>query len=72
MAGRSKLMILPTQINDKPIILNCDLILQIEETPHTVIKMENGDKYLVKESALQVVEKVISFKAEIQIRAQVV
>jgi len=72
MAGRSKLMILLTQINDKPIILNCDLILQIEETPHTVIKMENGDKYLVKESALQVVEKVISFKAEIQIRAQVV
>jgi flagellar protein FlbD len=65
-------MILLTQINDKPIILNCDLILQIEETPHTVIKMENGEKYIVKETAMQVVEKVITFKAEIQIRAKVV
>ena len=65
-------MILLTQINDKPIILNCDLILQIEETPHTVIKMENGEKFIVRETAMQVVEKVISFKAEIEIRAKVV
>lgn len=64
-------MILLTQINDKPIIINCDLILHIEETPHTVIKMLNLDKYIVKESALQVIEKVINYKAEIQTRVKV-
>lgn len=65
-------MILLTQINDKPIIINCDLIQHIEENPHTVIKMVNTDKYLVKESALQVIEKVICYKAEIQTRIKVV
>ncbi len=65
-------MIQLTQINDKPIILNCDLILQIEENPHTVIKMMNADKYIVKETAIQVIDKVIAYKAEIQIRTKVV
>ncbi|HXK71502.1 MAG: flagellar FlbD family protein [Clostridia bacterium] len=64
-------MILLTQLNDKAIVLNCDLIIHIEESPHTVIKMVNADKYIVKESALQVVEKVTMYKAEIQIRAKV-
>ncbi|MDD4542535.1 MAG: flagellar FlbD family protein, partial [Clostridia bacterium] len=32
-------MILLTQLNDKAIVLNCDLIIHIEESPHTVIKM---------------------------------
>ena len=64
-------MILLTQINDKPIIINCDLMLQIEETPHTVIKMLNSEKYIVKESASQVIEKVLQYKAEIQTRVKV-
>ncbi len=58
-------MIKLTQLNKQEIIINCDLILHVEENPHTVIKMLNSDKYLVEESAQVVVDKIVSFKSQI-------
>jgi flagellar protein FlbD len=58
-------MIQLTRLNRVPIILNSDLIEHIEVTPDTVITLTNGQRYMVLESAGEVVEKVISFRRAI-------
>ena len=58
-------MIELTRINHVPLVLNADLIEHVEVTPDTVISLTNGQKFIVLESAEQVVERVIRFRAEI-------
>lgn len=55
-------MIRLTRINHVPLMLNSDLIEHIEVTPDTVIAMTTGQKFVVTESADEVVEKVIEFR----------
>jgi flagellar protein FlbD len=59
-------MIQLTRINRVPLVLNADLIEHIETTPDTVISLTNGQKFVVLETADEVVEKVIGFRREIQ------
>ena len=58
-------MIELTRINHVPLILNSDLIEHVEMTPDTVISLTTGQKFLVLESAEQIVERVIRFRAAI-------
>lgn len=58
-------MIQLTRLNHVPLILNSDLIEHIEVTPDTVITLTTGQRFMVLESADDVVEKVISFRREI-------
>ena len=60
-------MISLTKINDKEIIINADLIEYIEEVPHTVITTMTKNKFIVKESAKEIIEKVIIYKSKIDI-----
>jgi len=53
------------RINQKPLVLNADLIEHIESTPDTVISLTNGQKYVVQESADEVIERVIEFRRRI-------
>ncbi len=55
-------MIRVTRINRTPLILNSDLIEHMETTPDTVISLTNGQKYVVLESADDIVEKVVEFR----------
>ncbi len=55
-------MIRLTRLNHVPVILNCDLIEQIEETPDTVIMLTTGQAFRVLESADQVVERIVEFR----------
>ena len=55
-------MIFATRLNKKPFYLNCDLIELIEETPDTLITMTTGKRFLVEESAQQIIEKIISYR----------
>jgi len=64
-------MIRLTRINRVPLVLNADLIEHIETTPDTVIAMTNGQKFMVMESADQVIEKVIEFRRAIARRPEV-
>jgi len=43
-------------------ILNADLIEHIEMTPDTVVTLTSGHKFMVLESAEEVVDKVIVFR----------
>jgi len=58
-------MIYLTRMNHVPMVLNADLIEHIETTPDTVISLTSGQKYVVLESARDVVDKVIAFRREI-------
>ena len=58
-------MIHVTRINRIPLVLNSDLIEHIETTPDTVISLTNGQKFVVKESADEVIERVIQFRRRI-------
>ena len=55
-------MIRLTRINHIPLVLNADLIEHIEITPDTVIAMTSGQKFIVLESAYEVIRKVVEFR----------
>jgi len=58
-------MIRLTRINRVPLVLNSDLIEHIEVTPDTVIAMTTGQKFMVMESAEEVIRKVVEFRRSI-------
>lgn len=55
-------MIHLTRLNQVPLVVNCDLIEHIEMTPDTVIFLTTGQKILVRESADEIIQKVIRFR----------
>lgn len=58
-------MIRLTRINHVPLVLNSDLIEHLEVTPDTLIAMTTGQKFMVLESADEVIQKVIEFRHSI-------
>ena len=58
-------MIQLTRLNHVPLIVNADLIEHVEVTPDTVVALTTGQKFLVLESADEVVDKVIQFRRTI-------
>lgn len=58
-------MITLTKLNNKTFTINSDLIETIEETPHTVIILTTGNKYVVMESQQEIIEKIILYKRRI-------
>ena len=58
-------MIRLTRLNHVPMILNADLIEHIDMTPDTVVTLTSGQKYMVLESAEEVVDKVICFRQKL-------
>jgi flagellar protein FlbD len=55
-------MVTLTKLNGSTVVINAELIETIETTPDTIITLTNGKKYLVKERADDVVERVIEYK----------
>ena len=60
-----RVMIKVTRLNHIPLILNSDLIEHIDVTPDTVIALSSGQKYVVLETAEEILEKVIAFRKSI-------
>ena len=58
-------MIQLTRINHVPLVVNSDLIEHLEATPDTVISMTTGQKFMVLESASEVIYRVIEFRRSI-------
>ena len=55
-------MILLTKINGQQIVLNCDLIECIEETPDTVITLTNNDKVIVRDRMVAIIDMVVRYR----------
>ena len=55
-------MIRLTRLNLAPMVLNSDLIEHIDVTPDTVITLSTGQILRVRESADEVVERIVQFR----------
>lgn len=58
-------MIQLTRLNKAPLVVNCDLIKFIENTPDTVLTLISGEKVVVLESSAVVIEKVVEFRRKV-------
>ncbi len=58
-------MIRLTRLKGGPFLLNPDLIEHVEITPDTVINLTTGHQFMVRESAQEVVGRVLEFRRAI-------
>jgi flagellar protein FlbD len=58
-------MIRLTRLNHMALVLNSDLIEHIEETPDTVVTLTTGQILRVRESADQVVARIVEFRRRV-------
>lgn len=58
-------MIRLTRLNRVPLVLNADLIEHIDVTPDTVITLTTGQILRVRESAEEVVRRIVEFRRRI-------
>ncbi len=65
IAEQGNEMIKLTKLNGDELILNSDLIETIEERPDTTIQLVNEKYFLVRESADDIVGKVIAYKRQL-------
>jgi len=59
-------MIRLTRLNQRPLMVNSDLIEFIENAPDTVITLVTGDKLVVRESAEQILDQIVEFRRRLQ------
>lgn len=55
-------MIQLTRLNNKPVIVNSDLIKFIEQSPDTLVTLITGEKIMVLEKADEVLSRIIDFR----------
>lgn len=58
-------MIHLTRLNQAPVVVNADLIEHLEMTPDTVIVLTTGQKILVRETANEIIDKVVRFRRSV-------
>ena len=58
-------MIYVTRLNHTSVVLNADLIEYVETTPDTVISLTTGQKLMVRETAEEIVARVVHFRLSI-------
>lgn len=58
-------MIRLTRINHRALVVNAELIEHVETTPDTVVSMTTGEKFVVMETADEVVDRVIDYRRAI-------
>ena len=58
-------MIRLTRLNRAPMVLNSDLIEHIDVTPDTVITLTTGQILRVRETADEVVERIVEFRRRV-------
>ena len=59
-------MVRLTRLNHAPLVLNSDLIEHIDITPDTVITLTTGQILRVRETADEVVDRIVEFRRRIQ------
>lgn len=58
-------MIQVTRLNSAPFVVNSDLIKFVEQAPDTLITLVSGEKLVVRESADQIVDRIIHFRRSV-------
>ena len=55
-------MIQLTRLNNKPLMVNSDLIKFVEQAPDTLVTLVTGEKIVVLEKAEEVLARVLEFR----------
>jgi len=50
-----------TKLNNQSFVVNADLIKFIESTPDTLVTLTTGERILVKETADEVIRRVVQY-----------
>jgi len=58
-------MIPLTRLNNKPLLVNSDLIKFVEQSPDTLVTLINGEKIVVLEKPHEVVARIIDFRRSV-------
>lgn len=58
-------MIRLTRLNNRPLVVNSDMIKFIENTPDTVITLVSGEKIVVLETVAEVLEEILDFRRQV-------
>jgi flagellar protein FlbD len=58
-------MIQLTRLNNQPLTVNSDLIKFVEQSPDTLITLVTGEKIVVRESAEEVLARLIEFRRSV-------
>ena len=58
-------MIQLTRLNGASLVLNSDLVKLVEQAPDTVITLTSGEKIIVRESAPEIIERIIEFRRSV-------
>ncbi len=58
-------MIRLTRLNNQAFVLNSDLIKFVEQSPDTLLTLINGEKIVVRETAEQILERLIAFRRSV-------
>ena len=58
-------MVRLTRLNQAPLVLNSDLIEHIDITPDTVITLTTGQILRVRETAEEVIDRIVEFRRRI-------
>ena len=61
-------MIYVTRLNHTSVVLNADLIEYVETTPDTVISLTTGQKLMVRETAEEIIARVVHYRRAIMAR----
>jgi len=59
-------MIRLTRLNNKPLVVNSELIKFIENAPDTVITLVSGEKIVVLETAEEVMNRIVAYRRRLQ------
>ena len=60
-------MIELTKMDSRKMLLNEAVIESVEETPDTVVRLTNGNKYIVRGKAKDILEKILSYQQMIRL-----
>lgn len=58
-------MIQLTRLNNKPLIVNSDLIKFVEQAPDTLVTLISGEKIVVLEKPNEVLARIIQFRRSV-------
>jgi flagellar protein FlbD len=58
-------MIQLTRLNNKPLVVNSDLIKFVEQSPDTLVTLITGEKIVVLEPSGEVLARVVAFRRSV-------
>lgn len=58
-------MIQLTRLNNKPLLVNSDLIKFVEQSPDTLVTLMSGEKIVVLEKSDEVLSRIIEFRRSV-------